>query len=74
MISTVLRVPLLLCVFVGVSLGLVGWGVRRQRVRHASLAADSAIDWHDDLLVGMLIFAGLAVAVLLAYVLLGLLV
>jgi hypothetical protein len=65
--STLLAVPLLLFVLLGVLLALVGWGVRSAR-----LPANGGIEWHDDLLVGMLILAGIAGAVLLTYLLLGL--
>ncbi len=69
MMSTLLAVPLLLCVLIGALLVLVGWGWRHQYARQGS---DAGIDWHDGLLLGMLILAGFAGAVWLTYMLLGL--
>jgi urea transporter len=60
-------VPLLLCVFVGLLLGLLLWGVLHTR----RCEIDDAMTGGHGVLVGLLLLSVLALGAFLAYVLLG---
>jgi|GEM_PF-930673 len=58
--------PMLLSLLVGLLIGLLGWGVARQRLpRHTG----NLMEPRDDLLLGLLVLAAFSLGVFLTYLL-----
>jgi hypothetical protein len=62
-------IPILLAGLLTVLIGLIAWGV--WTTAH-SRPEESAVGWHEDVLLGLLLFAVFGLGVFVAYLVLGL--